>query len=652
MPPKGTEGAGYPSRQQKNPQSPRDFDDTSGLHLDSLYGLDVDEGDFWASPADPIPLKAAKDKKQDARYTEQETQPQANNTPQDGAPFTVLALALVVFAYLADFGDTISGSLKVAFRRLLFIPRLFGAVFSWAFRGLRAFAGKTAVERKNRADAERGIFRRELKGIRPYLKKAEGDPANWFRRLGVVTRKLLENHRTSLGRILNITLPAAAAVLLFVVINHWSNQTFALQVDYRGQAVGYIRSEAVFAEAEKLAEQRIVRTDGSSEALELPMYYLASVSVNSLSDSLTLSDRLVEDSGENLTNAVGIFINKKFLCSVKNRSDAESVFDKILAPYRTNEAGSFVDFVEDISYEEGYYPDDGKTMWDASKLAAKLAEEKTAERTYTVVDGDTMWNIAIANGLTYEELLGLNPRFKKDTMYAGDKLIISGKVNYVQVKLMKTETRSVEIPYETIYTSDPSLLKGQTRPISAGAVGKEKVTEMVTYLDGQRVGVKEISRERLSEPVTARVKKGTKSLTVQGSNVTVSVGASGFVWPSPSSRLIGDRFGYRMNGRSYHQGIDITGGGGNLVVAALDGTVEFAGLSGSYGNRVVINHGGGLKTTYSHMMSGSVSVRVGQRVTAGQPLGRVGSTGWSSGNHLHFEVQINGVYRDPLPYLR
>jgi murein DD-endopeptidase MepM/ murein hydrolase activator NlpD len=643
MPHKGTEGIGLPITPGEKTQSETDFNDRE----DSLlYGLDMADGSFWLSPNDPVPLPRHKP----AEHNPPTQAPAAEPLPVNKAQGMLSA----AFNLVADFGDAVLGVLLIAGRKLIFIPRFFGAIFSRLYRGVRAVAEKAIEAHKRERLHEGKILQRELRGIRPYLKKANGNPANWLRRLSVVIRKLTDNHRSTLGRIINVALPTAAALLLLAVLGHWSDKTYALQVIYNGETVGYIRSEAVFNEAEKLASERIILADNESGGLEQPMYALVSVPVSKLNDSETLSDRLVENSGENLTNAVGIFIDKKFLCSVKNRSDAESVFDALLAPYRTNEANTYVDFVEDITYEEGYYPDDTKTMWDASQLAKKLKEQKQAERTYTIKAGDSIWSIANENGLSEAQLLALNPKYKTETLWAGEKMVVSAQVNYVQVKVMKTETRIVDVPFETIYTSDPTLFTGVTRTVSAGVKGKEKVTELVTYLDGARVSAKEISRERISEPVSAKVSKGTKSLSVSSSSgsVNVTVSKSGFVWPAPSVHTITDRFGYRWGGRSFHQGVDLAGGYGTIVVAALDGTVESAGYSGSYGNRVVINHGGGVKTTYNHMMTGSIADRAGQYVTAGQAIGRIGLTGYTTGAHLHFELMLNGRYVDPLPYIR
>lgn len=121
--------------------------------------------------------------------------------------------------------------------------------------------------------------------------------------------------------------------------------------------------------------------------------------------------------------------------------------------------------------------------------------------------------------------------------------------------------------------------------------------------------------------------------------------ASGFVWPvdGPVTSGFGLRWG-RM-----HEGLDIGAGSGAPIRAAAAGTVSHAGWLGGYGNLVVVEHGGGLATAYAHQQR--IAVSVGQTVGQGQLLGEVGSTGNSTGPHLHFEVRVNGSAVDPLGYL-
>ncbi len=121
--------------------------------------------------------------------------------------------------------------------------------------------------------------------------------------------------------------------------------------------------------------------------------------------------------------------------------------------------------------------------------------------------------------------------------------------------------------------------------------------------------------------------------------------AAGFTWPT--SGQITSGFGPRW-GRM-HKGLDIAAPTGRPITAAKSGTVIVAGWSGGYGQLVVIDHGGGLATAYAHQSR--IAVKTGDPVTQGGLVGFVGSTGHSTGPHLHFEVRVNGAARDPLPYL-
>jgi murein DD-endopeptidase MepM/ murein hydrolase activator NlpD len=107
--------------------------------------------------------------------------------------------------------------------------------------------------------------------------------------------------------------------------------------------------------------------------------------------------------------------------------------------------------------------------------------------------------------------------------------------------------------------------------------------------------------------------------------------------------------GFGMRWGRMHEGIDITCATGTPVRAAGAGTVIWAGWRGGYGNLVVVDHGGGLSTAYAH--NSAYASSVGQSVAAGQVISYAGSTGNSSGPHVHFEVRVNGSAVDPLRYL-
>ena len=126
-------------------------------------------------------------------------------------------------------------------------------------------------------------------------------------------------------------------------------------------------------------------------------------------------------------------------------------------------------------------------------------------------------------------------------------------------------------------------------------------------------------------------------------------------WVLPVHGPLTDGYGPRPSRPAgtalFHPGDDLGAACRSTIVAAHAGTVQAAGPNGSYGNFVLIDHGGGVQTAYGHIIDGGIGVSVGQTVAAGQPIALVGSTGASTGCHLHFEVRVNGVQIDPLPFM-
>lgn len=131
-------------------------------------------------------------------------------------------------------------------------------------------------------------------------------------------------------------------------------------------------------------------------------------------------------------------------------------------------------------------------------------------------------------------------------------------------------------------------------------------------------------------------------------------GSGKFRWPTPGYRWITSYFGYRTHPihgtRSFHTGIDIGIPYGRNIVAADHGTVTHAGSLGGYGKTVIIDHGNGFATLYAH--NSAILVKAGDVVTKGQVISKCGSTGWSTGPHLHFEIRKNGTPVNPLDYVK
>lgn len=183
--------------------------------------------------------------------------------------------------------------------------------------------------------------------------------------------------------------------------------------------------------------------------------------------------------------------------------------------------------------------------------------------------------------------------------------------------------------------------------------------ERMTQLKASRAEVEgEIARSKnalskLEKEIDAQIEESRRlnSVIKNLSKRKLYAGGS-MVWPCPSSSNITSSYGTRKHPilRKYkmHTGIDIGADKGSSIVAANKGTVIMAHYdrSGGYGNMVVIDHGGGVTTLYAH--ASKLLVKVGKEVKAGEVIAKVGSTGLSTGNHLHFEVRIDGVTKNPM----
>ena len=163
------------------------------------------------------------------------------------------------------------------------------------------------------------------------------------------------------------------------------------------------------------------------------------------------------------------------------------------------------------------------------------------------------------------------------------------------------------------------------------------------------------AKQKEIDEYTAQIRQAAaKKKSSSSSSAKVYTGGT-FKWPCPGYSRISDYYGYRLHPiykkQILHKGIDMAASSGTPILAAADGTVIFAstGWNGGYGNCIEIDHGGGLVTLYGHCKF--LSVSTGQKVKKGQQIAGVGTTGSSTGNHLHFGVILNGSYVNPASYL-
>lgn len=125
------------------------------------------------------------------------------------------------------------------------------------------------------------------------------------------------------------------------------------------------------------------------------------------------------------------------------------------------------------------------------------------------------------------------------------------------------------------------------------------------------------------------------------------IAATPSIWPSQG--VITSRFGWRWGGSDWHPGIDVAADSGTPIVATADGVVVASGWNGGYGRQVIVDHGYGITTSYAHNSENAVSV--GQKVKKGQIVAYMGSTGFSTGPHVHYEVKVNGTAVNPAGFM-
>lgn len=300
-----------------------------------------------------------------------------------------------------------------------------------------------------------------------------------------------------------------------------------------------------------------------------------------------------------------------------------------------------ISFKQEIEINEIEIKD--QVLASVKEAEAMINENEVEAEYYTVVSGDSFWAIANKSKIPLAKLIEYNPEMNPERIWPGNKIMFRPADPKLDVTVTFQNTLLEPVEFETQYIQDSSLYASQRVTVKNGVEGEMYVTYDITMVNGYPTEVKVLNEEVIKEPVTRVVRVGTKrTLTrISRTNFGVVVGN------------LTSGFGYRRDPisgvRKFHNGIDIAAPRGTPVYAYTNGKVVIAGWGNMTGNYVVIDHGGGLRTKYLHLSS--ISVSVGQSVKVGQKIGGVGSTGYSTGNHLHFEVTKNGVAVNPLLYL-
>lgn len=210
---------------------------------------------------------------------------------------------------------------------------------------------------------------------------------------------------------------------------------------------------------------------------------------------------------------------------------------------------------------------------------------------------------------------------------------------FLHVVVTYEEKTKKPIPYPIEIRSERSLAWGTDKVLQRGEEGEKEVCFQVVTQNGKETARRVTATNVRREPV--------KQVVARGANFALAARGGGFL-PWPCRGTVTSRYGYR--GREFHPAIDIAAPKGTPVYAVAPGVVTSAGWEGGYGNCVTVDHGGGLVTRYAHLTR--ITKKAGEVIAEEEVLGTVGATGRATGNHLHFEVILNGEQHNPLRYLR
>ena len=263
--------------------------------------------------------------------------------------------------------------------------------------------------------------------------------------------------------------------------------------------------------------------------------------------------------------------------------------------------------------------------------------------------------------LSSESFADLSDRYQ---YYETTVELDSDLIDEVDRLRVETDARRSEVEKEKERIAEAKLqLEKDRADLQAATIEQQQLLDAQNALIAQKEDVLrgQLAKKSELEALDSQLAKDSQrieALLAQATAPTNSSGGGapppstggGFQWPANGPMT--SPYGYRTHpifGDSrLHTGVDIGASYGSTVVAASGGSVVFAGTMSGYGNAIIVDHGGGIATTYNHLSG--FSVGGGSAVTRGQALGSVGCTGYCTGPHLHFEVRVNGSPVDPMPY--
>ena len=307
----------------------------------------------------------------------------------------------------------------------------------------------------------------------------------------------------------------------------------------------------------------------------------------------------------------------------------------------------------------------GKNINSTQEVADAIIDntDSIVEATILYVDGKEIARAEseMLNGVVNRRLNGFDvegaectSRFAQNVTTEQGYFMVSELDNVLQVQTVVdslsvvTEMRQVTdimVPYKSTVQKTNEQVVGYSAVTVTGVSGVNRVTQDVVMVNGEEQSRVDIDTQVVVAPVNEVIVKGTAK-TLASAKQKQAAHSAGFIFPLPDGTWrVSSYYG---DGRN-HKGVDICAKSGVSIYAVAEGTVVHSGWKGDYGYCVIVEHANGVRTLYAHAKQ--LCCKVGDMVSQGEVIALVGTTGQSTGNHLHFEVIANGRNMDPAPYI-
>lgn len=426
-----------------------------------------------------------------------------------------------------------------------------------------------------------------------------------------------------------------ATVLIQANMNDQSSTIY--KISYKSNQVGFIEDKAVLGQVINNIQARLEYELNASILIDdivnvLPVYKDEQVIMTEQELEDKLFNVLLYNKDDFFIEANVLSINEDTKVVVKDKETADSVLEDVKNNY-LNESSNVenIEFVDSVDDDLVFV--ETTSVVEKEQAVEQLKSSKDEKVTYTIKSGDTLYEIALNNDMSLSDLLKINPELEQNSLiHIGQELNLMVPKPVLSVKVQEKLTYQEDIKAPVEYKKDNTQYKSYSKVIQEGVAGVKEITSNVTYVNGLESEREIISEKVVKEPVKKIVAVGTRTLPVFG---------------MPVYGMITSPFGSRWG--SFHTGIDIGVRTGTRVKASESGTVIFSGWSGGYGYLVKISHDNGYTTYYAH--NSRLYVKKGQSVSKGDVIAASGSTGNSTGPHVHFEIRKNGVPQNPTKYL-